>query len=213
MDIETMCFEEKTVKSSTGVELKHREQTPVLITCSYKDSNEKLKSFHTLGNRQLLNNRENFLKDLWERFFTQLRKRVNYKVTVFLHNLGNFDGYFILTGLLNMKGVKKDDIKTIIDSDKNYGQLTFKGLNLDLVFKDSLRVFDVSLDVLCKHMNVIGKTGKYDEVFNSPTLFNNPLLLKKFIEYGLQDSKALFQVLEILQLNYLNKYQVDICDI
>lgn len=217
MDIETMCFEEKVVKTSTAsgvaLDLKQREQTPVLITCSYKDDNDNLKSFHTLGDSHLLNNRENFLKDLWERFFTQLKKRVNYKVTVFLHNLGNFDGYYILTGLLNMKGVKKDDIKTIIDSDKNYVQITFKGLNFDLVFKDSLRMFDVSLDDLCKHMNVRGKTSKYDEVFNSPTLFKNPLLLNKFIKYGLQDSKALFQVLEILQLNYLNKYQVDICDV
>jgi hypothetical protein len=142
-----------------------------------------------------------------------LSKRIDHKVTVFLHNLGNFDGYYILLGLLNTKGVRKEDIQTNIDPDKKYVQITFKGLNLELTFKDSLRMFDVSLDNLCKHMNVEGKTGKYIEAFNNPSLFKNPDLLHTFIEYGVQDSKALFQVLEILQLNYLNKYQVDICDI
>jgi hypothetical protein len=151
-----------------------------------------------LGNKHFLNNKENFLKDLWNRFFIQLKKRVNYKVTVFLHNLGDFDGYYILLGLLNMKGVKKEDINTIVDSDKKYIQITFKGLNFDLTFKDSLRMFDVSLDNLCKHLNVKGKTEKYNELFNTPSLFDNPSLLETFIEYGIQDAKALYQVLEIL---------------
>jgi hypothetical protein len=132
---------------------------------------------------------------------------------VFLHNLGDFDGYYILLGLLKMKGVKREDVVPIIDTDNKYIQITFKGLNLDLIFKDSLRMFDVSLDNLCKHMNVTGKTGKYIEDFNKPSLFKNPELLQTFIEYGLQDSKALYQVLEILQHKYLNNYQIDICDI
>jgi hypothetical protein len=66
MDIETMCFTEKmvTTKSSDGVLLTQREQTPVLITCAYKDSNDKLISFYTLANRILLKNQDLLLKDL-----------------------------------------------------------------------------------------------------------------------------------------------------
>jgi hypothetical protein len=213
MDIETMCFNEKKVKSSNGVLLKQREQCPVLITCAYKDNNDKLKTFYTLANRQFLNNRELLLKDLWTRFFSKLRKNIDHKVTVFLHNLGNFDGYFIFLGLLNLDGVKKEDINTIIDSDNQYIQISFQNLNLDLIFKDSLRMFDVSLDNLCMHLKVKGKTEKYNESFNNPNLFNNQILLNNFIKYAVQDSKALYEVLEILQFKYLNKYQIDICDI
>jgi hypothetical protein len=47
VDIETMCFKETEVVNKFNVTLKHRKQTPVLITCTYRDKLKKLQSFYT----------------------------------------------------------------------------------------------------------------------------------------------------------------------
>jgi hypothetical protein len=63
MDIETMCFEERVVVNKNNVSLKHRPQTPVLITCTYKNLNQ-LVSFYTKINTYNFKNVDDMVKDL-----------------------------------------------------------------------------------------------------------------------------------------------------
>ena len=58
-----------------------------------------------------------------------------------------------------------------------------------------------------------GKLSKYNIEFNNLKLFNNPNLLKEFINYAIQDSIALYQALETAHKIYINNYNVDITTI
>jgi hypothetical protein len=75
-------------------------------------------------------------------------------------------------------------------------------------------MFDVPLNKLCPNLFIEGKIGgKYNNKFNNPNIFNNPKMLKIFIEYGIQDTVSLYKVLDLLQHKYLNKFSVDIYDV
>lgn len=84
-------------------------------------------------------------------YFKYLENVINdnqYKsLTIFAHNLGNFDGYFLYKGL--MLCYQPDYISSLIDESNTYISITHKTFPL-LEFKDSLRIFPVSLDRLCK---------------------------------------------------------------
>lgn len=60
----------------------------------------------------LLTNEELAIKQLWSKYFTYLEDVVNTeititdKLTIFAHNLGGFDGYFLFKGLLNHYNVE-----------------------------------------------------------------------------------------------------------
>ena len=92
-----------------------------------------------------------------------------------------------------------------------------------VIFKDSSlafarlrakdRIFPVSLDDLCKILNVPGKTSGYKEEYHNLSLFNNEQLLEEFKIYSLQDAISLFDCLFKLQDMYLQDYNVDICSI
>lgn len=69
---------------------------------------------------------------------------------------------------------------------------------IKISWKDSYRIFPVSLDKLCKSLKIIGKTSKYDSKYNQIDLFKDENLLKQFKEYSLQDSICLFNALQIL---------------
>jgi hypothetical protein len=75
-------------------------------------------------------------------------------------------------------------LETIIDKDKKFIQISLKQDSQTILFKDSLRIFDVSLKDLCKNFNVEGKLHSYDFDYNKPSLFKNIDKLKTFIEYG-----------------------------
>jgi hypothetical protein len=63
-------------------------------------------------------------------------------------------------------------ISTIIDKKHSYIQIQTHALGIPLIWKDSYRIFSVSLDSFCKTMGVPGKTSKYRLLFNSFRLFN-----------------------------------------
>ena len=76
-------------------------------------------------------------------------------------------------------------------------------------WKDSYRIYPVSLDDLCKTFNAEGKLSKYDIKFNDLDLFNNLELLEKFKEYSLQDSVCLLNALINAQDLYFKDHNVD----
>ena len=101
-----------------------------------------------------------------------------------------------------------DNINSLIDESNTFISITCN--NPLIEWKDSLRIFPMSLDKLCKMFGVEGKLTPYNSKFNNLELFNNSELLQEFINYSLQDAKALFQALLNAKNLYFNKFKVDI---
>ncbi len=166
-----------------------------------------------IDHKLLLINPELALKQLWLTYFNYLENIINNeltiesKLTIFAHNLGEFDGYFLYKGL--MLCYNPDQLSSIIDESNSF--ISIQHLNNPLIeWKDSLRIFPMSLNNLCKMFGVEGKITPYNPKFNNIELFNNPELLQLFTEYSLQDAKALYNSLYLAQLYYFNSFKVDI---
>jgi len=194
MDLETMDFD--------GV------QYPVAISCCDKTFGSKL---FMVNKDLLLSNRDEAINIMFKEYF-ELIKSPDYPKTIFIHNLGSFDGYFLYKYLLLLESENSDNfykIGSIIDK-----QHKFIEISLDKIkFRDSYRIFGVSLDKLCDNFGVKGKTSKYNPKFNTIELFNYPKLLKSFMIYSIQDSRSLYQALFSAQNIYFDEYKQDITQV
>jgi len=202
MDIETMEI--------------NSEEVPISI--SIKTFN-KTKLFIIDPSKLIGSTKDMAVSDLWNEFFYFILLNYN-KHTIFVHNLGAFDGFFIYKAL--SLRFKPEEISCLIDHDNKFIQITLKLLpdaqkqgieKFKVIFKDSYRIFPVSLDDLCKILNVPGKTSSYKEEYHNLSLFNNEQLLEEFKIYSLQDAISLFDCLFKLQDMYLQDYNVDICSV
>jgi DNA polymerase type B, organellar and viral len=192
MDIETMDISGLEVPISISIKTK-------IFTKIFIIDPLKLKSDLNLA-----------LNDLWNDFFNFTVSNFN-KEVIFVHNLGGFDGFFLYKALSNR--FKPEEVSCLIDSYNKFIQITLKIDNIKIIWKDSYRIFPVSLDDLCNILGLPGKTSKYNPEFHKISLFNNEQLLEEFKEYSIQDSKALFNCMINMQNIYLKDYNVDICSI
>lgn len=186
MDIETMKLNDK--------------QIPVVISICLPDKHNK----NFILNSSI--NIDQAIIDLWNNFFDYISHK--FKGVIFVHNLGSFDGLYIYHYLSNYS--KPNKVSTIIDDKNKFIQIS---LNNEIFWRDSFRIFPVSLNELCKNFGVDGKLSKYRPEFNDLSLFDNPMLLKEFLDYSTQDAIALHNALEQAQKLYINDYQVDITTI
>ncbi len=136
-----------------------------------------------------------------------------HKCIIFSHNLGSFDGYFIFKGLLELPDVSMDKVNSIIDDLQRFIGIDIIYKDTKLIFKDSLRIFPVSLQELCSIFEVEGKLYHYNPKFNKISLFENQELLNQFVEYSRQDSICLLKALNKAQNIYINEHQVDLASI
>nr|YP_009710785.1 DNA polymerase type B [Amanita thiersii]QFZ98734.1 DNA polymerase type B [Amanita thiersii] len=152
------------------------------------------------------------VKKMWKELFKYLEKNcLNYKI-IFIHNLGSFDGYFIYKYLSDYD--KPEQVKTIIDQHNKFITISYLTKNKDkITWKDSYRIFSVSLNNLCKNYEVEGKLTPYKEIYNSIEIFQSEELLNEFKDYNLQESIALYMVLVKIQEIYILEYNVDISTI
>lgn len=120
---------------------------------------------------------ERGIKELWNNFFDFIISNCN-KQIIFAHNLGNFDGFFIYKALSN--SFKPEEVSCLIDTHNKFIQITLEKKNLKIVFKDSYRIFQISLNDLCSILSVTGKTSKYNPEYHNLSLFNNEKLLEEF---------------------------------
>jgi len=118
-------------------------------------------------------------KKLWDEYFYNV---ISSKIgIVFMHNLGSFDGYFIYKALSIYAYENKHKVSTIIDQHNKFISITLKTKDgSTIIFKDSFRIFPVSLNQLCNIFHVEGKVSKYNIKFNTLDVLNNNYLLKKF---------------------------------
>lgn len=131
-----------------------------------------------------------------------------------MHNLGSFDGYFIYKALSKYANVKGYEVNTIMDQKHRFITITLTTKTGRVItFKDSYRIFSVSLNELAKVFGIPGKLHPYDKTFNELGILNNFKLLRRFKLYAMQDSVTLYEALKQAQQLYCDMYNVDICSI
>lgn len=206
MDIETMQYKDN--------KFEYRIQIPTLLTFAYYDSLNQIKYFKTLINLDLLKSKgaDLAIKDLLERFFTEMLKAKIKNHVIFMHNLGKFDGFHLITHFVKNTELVTN-LSTISDKNNAYIQIQCKIYGMKLIWKDSLRIFPISLDKFCRNMNVDGKLSKYRRIYNTFKLFRFKFITEQWINYGIQDSIALLQALKKAQNIYIENYNVDITSI
>jgi hypothetical protein len=105
MDLETINF--------------NNIQVPVAISSSGPDLKAQI---FLIVHYLLKNHSELALKELWNKYFTYLESLdptlTDNKLTIFAHNLGDFDGYFLYKGLMNH--YNPDRISSIIDESNSF---------------------------------------------------------------------------------------------
>ena len=186
----------ETVKGKDG------NQTSVAISLVFKDLDKNLiaKLFTHVEEKKLFKEFLDFINS--EEF---IKNNIS---IIFAHNLGNFDGLFLLRGILTyVKDIT--EISSLIDHHNKFILIKYK----NIIFKDSYRIFNVSLNDLCNNFGVQGKISEYNKDFNSLNLFYNDELFKLFKEYSIQDSICLYNALFTAQEHYILHYQVDITSI
>jgi hypothetical protein len=120
MDIETVKF--------------NNNQIPIAIYIPNKDC--KIFILDSTINIELSVNK------LFHNFFDYLTQ--NFNGVIFMHNLGSFDGCYIYKYLLFY--TNPVNVSTIIDDKNRFIQIS---LSNRLFWKDSFRIFPVSLNDLC----------------------------------------------------------------
>lgn len=218
LDIETASSNNLEAEESTGI------QIPVSISLSNNELGNKI----FIIDHKLIQSNKVFLAIslLWKDCFNYIYINRYCYTEIFVHNLGAFDGYFIYKYLCEY--TNPQNVSTIIDDQNRFIQIVWTGsygshlnrLNsmgkFKITFKDSFRIFPISLNDLCKQFEVKGKTSEYLPVYNDLNMFNstssaeNNKLLNKFKEYAIQDSVALLNALTKAQEVYFNEYKVDI---
>jgi DNA polymerase type B, organellar and viral len=204
-----------------------KDQIPLCITAviklnqtTYKNNLPNFAKICITLDGELFNsnilNREKALSKFWKRFWEEVNQiclNEGYqKITFMVHNLGKFDGSFLIKGL--MYAVDYNLVNTLIDNQHKFITISAPLKDVKIVMRDSKRIFPVSLQELCEVFKVKGKFSKYNSEFNKLSILKpgNPLH-KMFLEYAIQDSISLFHAMTKAQLIYFEKHHVDICSI
>jgi DNA polymerase type B, organellar and viral len=187
----------------------NNNQIPISISFSYILKGKLFTIFEIIDPNLLLINQDDALKSLWLNFMNKINDLNLHKVVVFTHNLGSFDGYFIFKGLLELPDVNIDKVNSIIDDLHRFISIDIIWKDTSLIFKDSIRIFPISLQELCETFKVEGKLQKYNPAFNKISLFSNKELLEQFMEYSKQDSICLLKALIKAQDIYINEHKID----
>jgi hypothetical protein len=108
--------------------------------------------------------------------------------TIYTHNLGSFDGYFILKPFLNYFG----PYKLLIDTSHTIISINLPG---DITFKDSLRILPLSLEKLGKLFETKHRKLEFDHTTATISNIEKPLFKVKLISYLQNDCLCLLEVL------------------
>jgi len=192
-------------------------QYPVCITFYYTVSqNRPIHKTFLIDYKLFLTDKDEAIRLLWSEFFKFINHHSFYKTcrTIFVHNLGSFDGYFLYNAFMNH--YPSDNVSIVVDDQNKFVCLQIQVSDKDVItFKDSFRIFPVSLDNLCKSFEVEGKISKYNPEYNNIDIFkpHNTWKLKNFKDYALQDSRSLYNALVKAQKVYFEQFKVDLTSI
>lgn len=193
----------------------NNNQLPISISFSYNINKKIFTIFKIIDCNLLLIDSNKAVKLLWLNFMNELNELKLHKCIIFYHNLGSFDGYFIFKGLLELPEIDINKVNSIIDDFHRFINIEIFWKDSKFIFKDSLRIFPISLQELCSLFAIEGKLHPYNPQFNKQSLFDpeNKNLLNQFIEYAKQDSISLLKALIKAQNIYIDEHEVDIATI
>lgn len=168
---------------------KNNKFVPYLI-CGYNGS----KYIKSIANESL--NQKNLFADFIKQLLTLFEKRKR-SLTIYAHNLSNFDGVFLMNHLVNFGKVKPISFHGKLISIKL--TLTIKGhVGKTFIFKDSMLLLPLSLKQLCDSFNIDNKKGIF------PYLLNDITYKGKFPKFELFTSISKTEYLN-LKDQYSNK--------
>lgn len=209
-------------------------QVPVAITFAYKIKKEMHCFIILIDHKLLQSDKDAAILKLWKDLYEKVESlNLGTHLTIYSHNLGAFDGYYILPSLYSHSENPRSVNMSVDDRNKfiSISYVFSRYLNIseeeavkknlteeDLIkksvykwtFLDSYRLFPLSLDNLCKMYNVPGKFSEYKNEWNNISLFSNEAELNKFMEYSKQDSLCLLDALLRAKKIYIDKYDVNI---
>jgi len=191
----------------------NKNQIPISISFSYILNDQLTTIFELIDYKLLLENPDEAIKALWLNFMNRINNLNLHNCVIFSHNLGSFDGYFIFKGLLGLPDVNIDKVNSIIDDLHRFVGIDIVWKDTKFIFKDSLRIFPISLQELANIFEVEGKLYPYNPKFNQISLFEDGNLLNQFIEYSKQDSISLLKALTKAQNIYFEEHKVDLATI
>lgn len=124
--------------------------------------------------------------------------------TIFAHNLGEFDGIFLLKCLHNVFG----KLDLIMDGSKSIIEIKIPSHNI--TFRDSLRILNISLNDLAKTFGIPGKL-EFDHNTVSIKDLTSSAFFKRIDAYLLRDLEILYKVIQMSQ-DFMHKhFQIDLC--
>lgn len=158
-------------------------------------------------------------KIMWSNIYKKVWKKFKFNTVIYAHNLGSFDGYFIMKGLIRYLD-NSDYIKCLIDSSNQYISISVveavkDDIKLtDIIFKDSLRIFPRSLDKLGETFQLGGKTQRYDIKWSSYDYHRNVNVQSQrwldYVKYASNDAQLLYNIMKKAQEFYKKHYQIDL---
>ena len=194
MDIETIQYKNK--------------QIPILISHTHKDNSGNLINI-LFEIKPIYINQGHYIKGSQLMFNNYFRYLIKNKIhNIFAHNLGGFDGYFIIKALSQYLGDSAIHIHTLIDKQHKFITIKYSTKKVNFEFRDSHRLTGLSLDNLCKTFLDNKVKGVYLKSWNSPKVFKSSY--KLFKDYALNDSKLLYQCLNVIQNNYFKLFNIDV---
>ena len=124
VDKEKLLKNKKIIITMDIETVKGNKQVPILLTVKFLNKKGELDYFYTLVNKNLLHDPKAAVLDLFKRFYLNLKSILDTSPlkslknhTIYCHNLGGFDGYYIYKALFHFCDF--NNITSILDKTIN----------------------------------------------------------------------------------------------
>lgn len=189
---------------------------PILVTFAYLIDGE-IKTLHSKVNIKLFkdpNKRSRAIKLMWFELFEQINHLLKGKnLVIYSHNLGSFDGLYLLKPLIEWSKEYAGNVKPLIDQHSKFISILLELINFEEVddldnykitwkFLDSKRVFPISLKELTGIFSPeLTKLSDYNPDWNTVDILED--MESEFFDYAIQDSTSLLTAMNNGKINVL----------
>lgn len=142
------------------------------------------KDFFVKSYENIILESNNILKNYMTYLLSSIKRTK--KVYIYFHNLGLFDGYFLVNHLLNNKELYNDVDLNILTRDNKIYKITY----LNLTFLDSYNIIPFKLDDIGKILFDRGKTLDIKKYNTIKSIKTNQINISKYLY---NDCKILYQ--------------------
>ena len=123
---------------------------------------------------------------------------------VMVHNLGGFDGVYIVSAILKLEDYSIKDFNVLVDASGNYIQIQYK----NLIFRDSYRIFPAPLSKLSQMCNTLTCKSELDHDSVTLDMIYKKDFYETSSEYLKNDINVLYEVIEKLKTDLIENYKL-----